>query len=90
MKTKLTSEESLLDKQISNNEWKPVLNKNILIKKFKIAARNTMIKDQRMNIRIAKRDMDSLKTIAAEDGIPYQTLVSSVLHKFVTGRLVEK
>ena len=53
-----------------------------------VAAR-TMLKDQRMNIRIAKRDLDGLKAKALEEGIPYQTLVSSILHKYVTGRLKE-
>ena len=43
-----------------------------------------------MNIRIAKKDFDALKVKAIEEGIPYQTLVSSVIHKFLSGRLVEK
>lgn len=42
-----------------------------------------------MNIRIAKRDLDGLRERALEEGIPYQTLVSSILHKYVTGRLRE-
>ena len=46
-----------------------------------------MLKDQRMNIRIAKRDMDKLKARALEEGMPYQTLVSSVLHKYISGKL---
>ena len=43
-----------------------------------------------MNIRIAKRDLEGLKTRALEEGLPYQTLVSSILHKYVTGKLREK
>jgi predicted DNA binding CopG/RHH family protein len=42
-----------------------------------------------MNIRIAKRDLDGLKERALEEGIPSQTLVASILHKYVTGRLWE-
>ena len=53
------------------------------------AAKATMLKDQRMNIRIAKRDLEFLKAKALEKGMPYQSLVSSVLHKYITGRLVE-
>ena len=43
-----------------------------------------------MNVRISERDMKGLKARAAEEGIPYQTLVTMILHKFVSGRLVEK
>ncbi len=50
-------------------------------------ARNTFRKDQRMNIRISKVDLERLKAKAAEEGIPYQTLVASILHKYVSGSL---
>jgi hypothetical protein len=50
----------------------------------------TLKKDRRMNVRISERDLKGLKVRAAEEGIPYQTLVTMVLHKYVTGRLVEK
>ncbi len=53
------------------------------------AAAETAIKDYRINVRISKRDVEALKTKALEDGIPYQTLVTSILHKYVTGRLKE-
>ncbi|SIR09195.1 hypothetical protein SAMN05920897_1381, partial [Alkalispirochaeta americana] len=43
--------------------------------------------DYRINIRISKRDVEALKTKALEEGIPYQTLVTSILHKYVTGNL---
>lgn len=52
-------------------------------------ARSTMRKDRRMNVRISERDMRNLKIRAAKEGIPYQTLVTMVLHKYVTGRLTE-
>jgi predicted DNA binding CopG/RHH family protein len=52
-------------------------------------ARSTMRKDRRMNVRISERDMRNLKIRAAEEGIPYQTLVTMVLHKYVTGQLTE-
>ena len=50
-------------------------------------ALNTLRKDQRMNIRISRTDLNRLKAKAAEEGIPYQTLVTSVLHKYVSGNL---
>jgi predicted DNA binding CopG/RHH family protein len=43
-----------------------------------------------INIRISSKDLEELQAIAIEDGIPYQTLISSILHRFVNGRLVEK
>jgi predicted DNA binding CopG/RHH family protein len=52
-------------------------------------AKNTLAKDQRVNIRISSRDLEQLQTIAVEDGLPYQTLMASVLHRFVSGRFVE-
>ncbi len=51
------------------------------------AARNYLKKDARMNIRISSADLMMLKRRAAEEGIPYQTLAASILHKYVSGRL---
>ncbi len=53
------------------------------------AAVNTQNKTERMNIRMSKKDMDNLKTIALREGLPYQSLVTSVLHKYTTGLLVD-
>ena len=84
------NEESELMNSIENDEWKSVRNKKELIEKLQVAAKNTMLKDQRMNIRIAKKDLEGLKTKAMEEGIPYQTLVSSILHKYVIGKLIDQ
>ncbi len=54
---------------------------------YSAIARNTFRKDQRMNIRISKIDLERLKAKAAEEGIPYQTLVASILHKYVSGSI---
>lgn len=45
------------------------------------AARNTLNKTRNINIRLSERDLQKLKAKAAREGIPYQTLVSSILHK---------
>ena len=82
--------EKELERSINNNEWKSVGNLSDMKKQVKLAAKNTLLKDQRMNIRIAQRDLEGLKTKALEEVMPYQTLVSSVLHKYVTGKLIEK
>lgn len=78
-----------LERTIGNNEWIPVSNLSEMKRQLKTAAKNTLLKDQRMNIRIAQRDLEGLKTKALEEGMPYQTLVSSILHKYVTGKLKE-
>jgi predicted DNA binding CopG/RHH family protein len=59
------------------------------LKKFRDAAKATPVKDRRVNIRLPSSVMMGLQARAAEEGLPYQTLIASVLHKFVTGRLVD-
>ncbi len=56
-------------------------------RKLEEAARNTLQKNKRINIRLSSRDLETIKKKAAQEGIPYQTLISSTLHKFVTGKL---
>lgn len=58
--------------------------------KFKAAARSTAIKDRRVNIRLSSGDLSDIQVRALEEGVPYQTLIASVLHKYVTGRLAEQ
>ena len=60
------------------------------LSKFKSAARATAIKDRRVNIRISSGDLQDIQVKALEEGLPYQTLIASVLHKYVTGRLIER
>ncbi|MBL0088161.1 MAG: hypothetical protein IPP44_16525 [Ideonella sp.] len=58
--------------------------------KFKSAARATAIKDRRVNIRMSSGDLQDIQVKALEQGLPYQTLIASVLHKYVSGRLSER
>jgi predicted DNA binding CopG/RHH family protein len=58
--------------------------------RFKAAARATGIKDRRVNIRLSSGDLSDIQAKALEEGVPYQTLIASVLHKYVTGRLAER
>jgi predicted DNA binding CopG/RHH family protein len=71
------------------DEWISVADADISKAEATEFARSTMRKDRRMNVRISERDMRNLKIRAAEEGIPYQTLVTMVLHKYVTGQLTE-
>ena len=57
---------------------------------FRDAARATFIKDRRVNIRLSAADLLDIQARAYEEGVPYQTLIASVLHKYVSGRLQEK
>ena len=58
--------------------------------KLRAAARATAIKDRRVNIRLSSGDLSDIRVKALEEGVPYQTLIASVLHKYVTGRLAEQ
>jgi len=70
-------------------EMKPLTGKQRenALKKAKIAARNTLAKNARVNIRMNQNDLLGLKAKAAAEGIPYQTLLSCLVHKYVSGRI---
>ena len=56
---------------------------------YQTIARNTMKKNRKINIRISENDLSALQRRAAREGIPYQTLIGSVLHKYASGFLKE-
>jgi predicted DNA binding CopG/RHH family protein len=60
------------------------------LSKFKAAARATSIKDRRVNIRLSSGDLKDIQVRALAEGVPYQTHIASVLHKYVTGKLAER
>ncbi len=85
-KLKLSKDEKEILNDYESGEFKSVLTSKR--KKFiQTIAENTFKKDKRINIRISSRDLESLQKRALEEGIPYQTLVSSILHKYVSGSL---
>jgi predicted DNA binding CopG/RHH family protein len=86
---KLTPEELELLASYENEEWQSVKNIKEQKEAYQAYARATFRKDKRINIRISEKDLLALQKRAIREGIPYQTLVSSVLHKYVTGALVE-
>ncbi len=63
---------------------------NRRIEEAQEAARNTFNKTRRINIRVTERDFYLAHVRAQEEGLPYQTLLSSIIHKYLTGRLAEK
>jgi predicted DNA binding CopG/RHH family protein len=86
----LDSEEVQLLESLESGEWNSVNNVKDEIHTHQNIAKNTLKKDKRVNLRISSKDLEAIKTYAVEEGLPYQTLMSSVLHKFVTGRLVDR
>ena len=58
-------------------------------KKLKGAARAYFQKDARVSLRLSSVDLSNIKRLAAEEGLPYQSYISSVLHKITTGKLAE-
>jgi len=85
--------ESKLEEEIlasfERGEWQSSPKGKSEIARFAAMASASLTKDKRVNIRISSRDLDDIQAKAAEEAIPYQTLMASVLHKYVTGRLVE-
>jgi len=89
-KIKLNKEEKDILESYERGEWESVKNLTKEIERHRGYARQTLKKDKRVNIRISSMVLDEIQTRAIEDGMPYQTLISSILHRFVTGRLIEK
>ena len=90
MFTPIDEEERDLIISLENGEWKEIEENEEYKLQAKKYAEATMKKDKRMNIRISERDLKNLKIRAMEEGLPYQTLVSMILHKYVSGKLLEK
>ena len=89
MNSNLSQEEKKILESYENDEWVSISNQSD-ISKYKIAAKNTFKKNKRVNIRISEMDLELLQERALIEGLPYQTLMSSVLHKYVTGSLTDK
>ncbi len=88
MNHNLNKEEKELLDSYENDEWVSI-KKTEDVTKYKAIAKNTFKKNKRVNIRISEVDLELLQEKALIEGLPYQTLMSSVLHKYVTGRLHE-
>ena len=87
---KLDAEEEEILEAFESGKLERIENSENEIKRHKIIAEATFKKDACINIRLSSRDLRALQARALREGIPYQTLISSVLHKFVDGQLIEK
>ncbi|MEK6537178.1 MAG: antitoxin [Actinomycetota bacterium] len=87
---KMTPKEKDMVKSVERGEWRSVDRLDSERKRFQKYADATFRKDRRINIRLSEKDLLAIQKRALEEGIPYQTLISSLLHKYVSDRFVEK
>jgi predicted DNA binding CopG/RHH family protein len=90
MKKSDSTDERQILASYEKGEFRTVARSKADFKRYKDAARATLTKNRRVNIRLSSSDLMDIQERAAEEGVPYQTLIASVLHKFVSGRLIEK
>jgi predicted DNA binding CopG/RHH family protein len=86
----LDKEELQILEDFERGEFKRIPNLPAEKKALEDSARNALQKDKRINIRISSRDLERIQMRAAREGLPYQTYISSTLHKLVSGRLEER
>lgn len=84
------TEAQYLLRELSNGKLKRSRHSGNLLRAAKDAANSYFKKQARINIRLSDIDLSRLKRRAVEEGLAYQTLIASVLHKFVTGKLVSR
>ena len=86
---KLDEEEIQILRDFERGEFESLRNFREEKRQLEAAARRALQKDKRINIRLSSRDLKTIQKRAVTEGIPYQTLIASTLHKFVTGQLKE-
>ena len=85
----MNSEKELYE-SIENDEWKSVKNFYDLSNDFKKAAESMLMKSEKIDIMLVKQDMNNLKAKAFEEGMEYEFFAGSILHKYLTGKLIER
>ena len=86
---KLSREERSVVRSYERDEWKQVKQPKQALGKYAAYARATFLKNRRVNIRISAKDLSGIQQRAVEEGIPYQTLMASIIHKYVSGYLTQ-
>jgi predicted DNA binding CopG/RHH family protein len=87
---KLSKQEKQIVESVERGDWRSVRGVKKQIKRYKEYAEATVRKDKRVNIRMSEKDLIRIRKKAMEEGLPYQTLISSVLHRYANNRLVDK
>ena len=90
MRDQMNAEEREILEKFERNELRPATDADQEMAIAPQAARNTFKKTRRVNLRVTERDFNRAHARAREEGIPYQTLLSSVIHKYLSGRLTDK
>ncbi len=90
MKDEMGTEEREILVRFERGELRPAPAAERELDMARQAARNTFNKTRRVNLRVTERDFQLAHSRAREEGIPYQALLSSVIHKYLSGRLTEK
>ena len=83
----MTAEEKAIERDYVRGKYKPVPKGRW--SKYRDAAANTHRKQARISLRLQQTDLDGIKKIAEQKGLPYQTLINSVLHRFARGTLID-
>jgi len=83
----LDADEQAILESVERGEWRSTRDLDRERSAYARDAAATFRRDRRINIRISSRDLDAIQKRAFEEGLPYQTLIASVLHKYATGRL---
>ncbi len=86
---KLDTEEKEILRSVEDGEWRSVGTAKRERTRYGHYAEATFRKDRRVNIRLSGKDLEAIQTRALAEGLPYQTLIPSLIHKYVAGRLVE-
>jgi predicted DNA binding CopG/RHH family protein len=87
---KLDQEEKELLEAYENGKMNPQDPSSELLSKLSKAAENTFKKDKRINIRLSSHDLSGIRRKALQKGIPYQALISGLIHQYVEGDIHEK
>lgn len=86
---KLEKIETEILKSFENDEWQPVKDAGKKKTEYARYTKNAAVKNKRINIRLSEKDLANLKAKSLEEGIPYQTLIASIIHKYVHGKFRE-
>ena len=86
---KMDADEKALLESVERSEWKSTKGGKRDRARYSRYARATFRKDRRLNIRLSSKDLEAIQKRALAEGLPYQTLISSLLHKYAAGRLKE-
>ncbi|MCK5492247.1 MAG: antitoxin [Candidatus Omnitrophica bacterium] len=84
---KTNKEEKEIIESYEKGEWQSIRRPKEKLQQYRAYAKATFKKNRRINIRISTKDIEEIQKLAMEEGLPYQTLITSILHKYITGKL---